>query len=60
MLISVTNWKLSFYNTFIIFKRKVCDTLFQRYLHEKGVLHTPTFHLKMNQFNIIFHMTRDK
>ena len=33
---------------------------FQLYLNENEAMHTPTFYMKMNHFNIVFHKKRDK
>ena len=42
---------------FSVSKIKICGTLFKRYLHESETLHTQTFYMKMNYFNIVFRMT---
>ena len=46
-----------FYNNFAVFKIEIKAAVFKRYLHENEVLHTPTFYMKMNQFNIVFPIT---
>ena len=59
MLIRATNWQLPFLYQLFPFqktkqnKKKHCGTLFK-------VLHTLTFYMKINQFNIFFHMVWDK
>ena len=46
-----------FIPNFAVFKTEICGSIFKRYLHEKEALYTPTFYMKMNHFNIFFHMT---
>ena len=46
-----------FYTSLIIFKIETYGTLCKRYLHGNKTLHTPTFYMKLNHFNIVFHMT---
>ena len=46
-----------FYNNFAVFKIEIKAAIFKRYLHENEVLHTPTFYMKMNHFDIVFHIT---
>ena len=37
-------------------KKKIQDALFKRYLHKNEASHIPTFYMKMNHFNIGFHV----
>ena len=63
ILISPTNWQLPFLYQLrfcTIFKIEICGGLFKRYLHENDALHTLSFYMKMNHFNIVFHMTWDE
>ena len=46
-----------FYTNFAVFKREIQSAIFKRYLHETVTLHTPTFYIKMNYFDIVFHIT---
>ena len=46
-----------FYTNFTVFKIEIKGTIFKRYLHENEVLHTPTFYIEMNHFDIVFHIT---
>ena len=39
---------------------EICDTLFKSYLNGNEASHNPTFYVKMNHFNIVFHKTWDK
>ena len=39
---------------------EIFGTFLRRYLHKNEVLLTPTFYIKMNHLNIIFHMTWEK
>ena len=43
-----------------VHKIEICGTLFKTYLHENEALHTPTFYMKMNHFDILFHMAWSK
>ena len=49
-----------FYTNLTFFKIENCSALFKRYLHENKALHTSPFYMKLNHFNIAFHMTCDK
>ena len=63
MLVITTNWRLSFLYQLRPFKHRNLEiycTLFQHYLHEKEVLYTPTFYMKMYDLNIVFYIARDK
>ena len=67
MLIRATNWQLPFLyqlgpiqKTKQIKTKKHSGTLFKHYFHENKVLHTLTFYIKINHFNIFFHTTWDK
>ena len=39
-------------------KRNLCK-LFKCYLHKNEALRFPTFYMKMNHFNAVFHMAED-
>ena len=49
-----------FYTNFAVFKIEACGIFFRRYLHKNEALHIPTFYIKMNHFNIVFHLTWNK
>ena len=57
MQIMATIWQLSFYTNLVVFQMEICHTLFKRYLLKNVALDTPTFYMKMNHFNIVFHIT---
>lgn len=38
-------------------QNEISGTFFKGYLHEDEALYTPIFCMKMNHFNIAFHMT---
>ena len=46
-----------FYTNFTVFKIEFRGTFFKRYLDESETFHNFTFYMKMNHFNIVFHMT---
>ena len=48
---------LVFYTSFPVFKIEIQGTIFKRYLYENVALHTPIFYIKMNHFDIVFHIT---
>ena len=50
-------WKMSFYSNVNVFKIEICGTLCKHQLHKNKALHTPTFYVKKNHFNIVFYMT---
>ena len=45
------------YANLAVLKAEMYGTFFKRYLHKNEALHTPTFYMKINHFNIVFHMT---
>ena len=45
-----------FYTT-IVFKIEICIIFLKRHLYENEFLHTRTFYIKMNHFDIVFHIT---
>ena len=47
-----------FYTNFAVFKIEIQGAIVKRYLHENVALQTPTFYMKMNHFDIVFHITR--
>ena len=49
--------QLDFYTDFAVFKIEICGAFFKRNLQENEDLHMPTFHMKINHFIIVFHMT---
>ena len=49
-----------FYANLAALKIEICGILFKRYWQEIEALNTPTFYMKMNYFNIVFYITRDK
>ena len=54
------NTNKGFYINFLIFKIEICGIFLKRYLGKDEVLLTSSFYIKMNHFNIVFHMTWDK
>ena len=46
-----------FYTNFAVFKIEIQCAIFKRYLHKTVALHTPSFYIKMNHFDIAFHIT---
>ena len=46
-----------FYTNFAVLKIEIKRVIFKCYLHENKVLHTPTFYMKTNHFDIVFHIT---
>ena len=44
----------------LVLKIEICGTIFTSYLHENKALHTRTFYMKMNHFNIVFNRAWDK
>ena len=48
-----------FHANLVVFIKGICGKLFKCHLHEKESLRFPTFCMKMNHFNIVFHMTGD-
>ena len=45
---------VAFNTNFVIFKIQICGTLFKHHWPENEALRTPTFHMKMDHFNIVF------
>ena len=56
-----TNWlqidNCCFYTNFAVFKTEIYGARFKRCLPENETLNTHAFYMKMNRFNIVFHMT---
>ena len=60
MLIRATDWQLMFLYQLRRFRNMSFWYFFQTFFHENKALHTANFLIKMNHFNIVFHMTWGK
>ena len=58
MLARATIGNCHFYTNFAVFKTKIWGTIFKLYMRENQTLNMN--YMKINNFNIVFHMTWDK
>ena len=59
ILTRTTNGYGCFHANLVVFSKGICGKLFKCYLLKNEALRFPTFYMKMNHFNAVFHMTED-